>query len=113
MCLIALSFPVGNVRMALVCGGLLASDAVAATTVLLELRKGLPNGVLIGARGLLSTALLCSGLLAASGLIGLLLYRLALNRAADLGIIALGGSAWLAALVLVMRSQRAVSRSVP
>jgi putative peptidoglycan lipid II flippase len=113
MCLIALSFPVGNVRMALICGGLLASDAVAATTVLLELRKGLPNNkVLVGARGFLQTAILCGGLLAASGLIGLLLYRLSLNRAADLGVIALGGSAWLAALVLMMRSKRAASRSI-
>jgi putative peptidoglycan lipid II flippase len=112
MCLISLAFPVGNVRLALVCGGLLASDAVAATTVLLELRKGLPNRVLVGARGFLGTALVCGVLLAGSALVGLILHRVSLNRAADFGIIALGGSAWLAALVLVTRSQRTGLRSV-
>jgi peptidoglycan biosynthesis protein MviN/MurJ (putative lipid II flippase) len=103
MCAAALAFPVGNIRMALVCAGLLASDLVSSATVIVALRRLLPCHVLIGARGVLKSAMICLAMLSASGLTGLLLERVSFGRAMALVLIGIGGSAWAASVLGVMR----------
>lgn len=103
MCAAALAFPVGNIRMALICAGLLASDLVSSATVLIALRRVLPNEVLIGVRGLLKSSLICGAMLSVSGLAGLLLAHLSFGRVVALVLIGFGGAAWAASVLGVMR----------